>query len=327
MKCCRLLLHQIVLSYGAIHSCCSHTISKTNSQLFLDYHGQLLDIDDYIQSRKKYVDEFNAGLIPECYKNCKLYEVSRNSSDKVCFEIINVSNRTSCNCNCIYCDLRQKGNQDRRRELNERIPYNIRPVLTDMKNKNLIADNCTYFIDGGECSEYPKEELEWLLLFALNNNCRLDLLSSGIKYSTQIEKVLKVADVNLKISPDAGQKETYEKIKRVKAFDIVWKNISKYIKASKNNEKAVIEIKYVLIPGINDNIKEIEAFLNMCKKSGVKNIIIDIEHYWLYDHKQEEVTENLKEAVRYFDNLNRTSKEFNVNYIQVGKAFLEGLLK
>ena len=196
-----------------------------------------------------------------------------------------------------------------------------------MQNKNLIADNCAYFIGGGECSEYPKEELEWLLLFALNNNCRLELMSSGIKYSTQIEKVLKVADINLKISPDAGQKATYEKIKRVKAFDIVWRNISKYIKAAKGNEKAVIEIKYVLIPQINDNIKEIKAFLTKCRASGVKNIIIDVEHYWLYDHKQEEVSEALKEAVRYFDNLSKTSKEFKINYIQVGKAFLEGLLK
>ena len=112
MKCCRLLLHQIVLSYGAIHPCCSHTISKTKSQLFLDYYGQILDIDRYIQNRKQYVDGFNQGLLPECYKDCSLYEEGNNSSEKVCFEIINVSNRT--NCNCIYCDLRDKGNQDKK---------------------------------------------------------------------------------------------------------------------------------------------------------------------------------------------------------------------
>ena len=31
-------------------------------------------------------------------------------------------------------------------ELNKRVPYNIRPALTDMQNKNLIADNCAYFM-------------------------------------------------------------------------------------------------------------------------------------------------------------------------------------
>ncbi len=326
MKCCRLLLHQIVLSYGAIHPCCSHTISKTNSQLMVNYYGQLLDIDKYVANRKVQVDAFNEGRIPDCFINCPLYEISNNSSDKVCFEIINVSNRTNCNCNCIYCDLRDKGDQSKKEELNKRKPYDIHPVLIDIQNKNLISNNCAFFVGGGEISEYPPEEIEWLLLFALENNCRLELMSSGIKYSQAIEKVLTIADINLKISPDAGTKQTYEKIKRVKAFNIVWENLKKYIKSAKNNSKAVIEIKYVLIPGINDNIDEINAFLSKCKSINAKNIVIDVEHYWLYEENKK-IPDSLIKAVTYFEDLRINSKEFNVNYIQVGKEFLKGLIK
>ena len=176
MKCCRLLLHQIVLSYGAIHPCCSYTINHTNSQLMLNYSGELFDVDKYIKNRQEHVEAFENGGVPDCFKNCSLYEENNNASDKVYFEIINVSNRTNCNCNCIYCDLRENGNQNKREELNKRIPYNIRPVLIDMQNRNLIADNCSYFIGGGEASEYPETELQWLLLFALNNNCFTILL-------------------------------------------------------------------------------------------------------------------------------------------------------
>lgn len=320
------MLHQIVLSYGAIHPCCSYTISKTNSQLMIDYYGQIIDVDEYIKSRQVYVNAFNEGKIPECFVNCSLYEKSDNSSDKVCFEIINVSNRTNCNCNCIYCDLRENGNQNKKTELNNRKPYDVHPVLVDMKNKNLIANNCDFFVGGGEISEYPKDEIDWLLYFALSNNCKLQLMSSGIKYSDSIEKILKVADINLKISPDSGKKETYEKIKRVKAFDVVWSNLAKYVKAASNNNKAVIEIKYVLIPGLNDNLDEINAFVEKCKSINAKNIVVDIEHYWLYDENRKEIPNSLIEAVKFFEEL-RINSDFHVDYIQVGKEFLMEIVK
>ena len=327
MICCHYLLHQIVLSYGAIHPCCSNTIVSTNSQLQLDYYGELIDINEYIKNRQVYVDAFSKGDLPACYKNCTLYQPCENISEKVYFDIINVSNRTNCNCNCIYCDLRDNGNQQKKHELDKRPPYDIHPDLNDIKNQNLIASQCEYFISGGEVSEYPKEEIEWLLFFALSNNCNIQLMSSGIKFSPEIAKILSVATVNFKISPDSGTKETYEKVKRVKAFDVVWKNIASYIKAAENNKKAEIEIKYVLIPGLNDNIDELNSFVNQCRKVKAKNIVVDIEHFWLYSKSNKEIPLSLINAVKYFENIRNNSSEFKVDYIQVGKNFLLGLLK
>lgn len=226
----------------------------------------------------------------------------------------------------MYCDLHENGNPKKKEELNARKPYDIRPVLIDIKNKNLIANNCDFFIDGGEISEYPPQEIDWLLYFALSNNCCLRLFSSGIKYLDSIEKVLKVANVNFKISPDSGRKETYEKIKRVKAFDVVWSNLAKYVKAANNNNKAVVEIKYVLIPGINDDLDEIYAFIQKCKSINAKNIVVDIEHYWLYDENRKEIPNSLIDAVKFFEELRKNS-DFHVDYIQVGKEFLMGLVK
>ncbi len=327
MKCCRYLLHQIILSFGAIHPCCSKTISKTKSQIFDNYKGEKIDMEEYTNKRQFMIDLFKTGFPPPCFKNCTVYEEPINHSNKISFDIINASHRTFCSANCIYCDLREKGNQDKRKELDNYNTYNIIPILKDIRNNNLINYNCEFFIDGGECSEYPKTELQYLILFALNNNCRLKLLSSGVKYSEIIAKALKVADINIKISTDSGKRETYEKIKRIKAFDIVWKNIAKYINDSKDNPKAVIEVKYIIIPGINDNLNEIKAFTDKCRQAGVKNIVIDIEHYWLCEHSEKDITNNLCESVKYFIDLKNKSSEFHVDYIQVGKSFLEGLVK
>lgn len=92
------------------------------------------------------------------------------------------------------------------------------------------------------------------------------------------------------------------------------------------NNKAVIEIKYVLIPGQNDNLDELNAFVKKCKTINARNIVVDIEHYWLYDEKRSEVPDSLIEAVKFFEEL-RVKSCFHVDYIQVGKEFLMGLVK
>ena len=83
----------------------------------------------------------------------------------------------------------------------------------------------------------------------------------------------------------------------------------------------------MLIPGLNDNIDELNSFINQCKKAKVKNIIVDIEHFWLYSNKNREIPLSLINAAKYFENLRNNSSEFKVNYIQVGKDFLLGLVK
>ena len=74
---------------------------------------------------------------------------------------------------------------------------------------------------------------------------------------------------NLGVALDSGTKEIYEKIKRVKTFDLVVNNLKTYDEAG-----ARIFLKYILIPGVNDNINDINIFIEIAKMVHTENITL-----------------------------------------------------
>ena len=112
---------------------------------------------------------------------------------------------------------------------------------------------------------------------------------------------------------DAGYKKTWEKIKRVKGFDNVWNNLKKYIKAEKKNPNAHVTIKYIIIPGINDNIKEVKEFIKRALKIGCKSIEINVEFFWMNENFDKPISAQLKEVLKYFKSLQDKNVYFSGN--------------
>ena len=66
--------------------------------------------------------------------------------------------------------------------------------------------------------------------------------------------------------------QMYEKIKRVKAFDRVWENMAKYAAAGvqdKHVNKGYVILKYIIIPGVNDNLSELKKFAQKAKEAAM----------------------------------------------------------
>ncbi len=306
-RCCQMLLNHLVFAQSTVIPCCCSPVQRYDTKFFNEYNGDQFDIDEYAKQRNHYIDIFKQGKEPECCQGCPLIE-EKEWNEEISFSNIIVTNRTYCSCNCIYCSLLEN-NPVKKQELNTRVPYDVKPILTDMKNKNLIKPGCNFMIAGGECTEYPDNELEWLLDFAKNSECKLEILSSGIKYSEDLENALRTASTRLRISPDTAIKETYEKIKRVNAYDIVWQNIEKYITATKNNPEGFVELKYIILPGINDNIEEAKAFIEKSKSIGCKIVLVTIEYEWLKNNKDNPVSKDMSDVIRYFVEINENSNE------------------
>ncbi len=309
-KCCNYLLHQIVFDQTEIKPCCATSMNNESAVFISNFSGRDFDIKHYIEQRSKYIEMFKNGNIPECCKNCPIIEENEWDENDLYFDRIIVSNIAKCSCNCIYC-VYTYNNPEMKEYYNTRKPYDIKPILLSLRNKNLLKDNFLLIIGGGECTEYPAGLLDWLLYFTSANNGRIQILSSGIKYSKSIEQFLKYGNCELIISPDSGTKKTYEKIKRVKAFNNVWNNLKKYIFASSLNEKAYIEIKYIIIPDVNDNILEVKNFLDKCKTINCKNIHLDIEHYWYSKNKEKSVPEKINQIHQY---IKQNKGNLNLNY-------------
>lgn len=298
-KCCNFLLHEIVFAQSEVLPCCCSPKHKYETRFLENYNGNNFDVDAYLKQRNKYVNMFKNGEIPQCCEGCCLIREDNWDESNTIQRII-ITNRTKCSCNCIYCSLVTTSTQTKE-ELNTRKAYDIVPVLKDLRNQNLIGNGCEILVAGGECCEYPVGELEEIIYIASQLECKLEILSSGIIYSSAIEQALRNGKTTLKISVDSGFKKTYEKIKRVKAYDRVWDNLKKYIIATFGNDSSIVRIKYIILPNINDNEREVLKFIENCKRINCQNVEVAIEYVWYGENKNNPIDKNIENIVSIFE--------------------------
>ncbi len=296
-KCCDALLHKLAINPDNINFCCSPYDNKL--QYLNNYNGEVIDIADYRKRREYYLNMFKSGNIPEACQNCFHVE-EKDWDEEIGFKFISISSRTKCSsCDCFYC-IQSLGKPEIKKELNTRQCWDIKPIIKELYNENLILKDCIYIIGGGEPTEFPQDELEYLMLVGLMSDVHILILTNGIIYNENIAKLLSVGKVSLKISIDAGTKATYQKIKRVNAYDKVMTNIKKYSQAAKNNPNGIVEAKYIICPGINDNLKEAKAFISKIKKAGCKGLEVALEYSWFNSNKNNPVNGTLRETLSYF---------------------------
>lgn len=298
-KCCEWALSHLVINADDLTYCCA---SFDKQMKFMEnYHGELIDTDAYIEKRKDYIEKCKRGEFPEVCRDCPTLE-EREWDETPGFIDVSVSNRTKCSCNCIYCIISGGGKEAIKKELNTRETYDVKPLLQHLKEKNMFKTGCHFIIGGGECAEYPKGELKWLIDFVFSIGGSIEFLTAGITYSEDIKKAIENGETKVKISVDAGTKKVYEQVKRVKGYDNLWRNLEKYVKAEKNNPNALVTIKYIIIPGINDNEKEIKEFIKRCNKIGCKSIEINVEFFWMNENFDKPISDNLKKTLIFFQN-------------------------
>ena len=318
-QCCEYLLNEIVFAQSAVIPCCCSPVHDYQSHFLSDFDGKEFYLEEYLKKREQYIQQFKSGNIPPSCIGChKVQEKEWDETSRI--NRIIITNRTKCSCDCVYCSLVTTSNQTKQ-ELNTRKVYDILPVLYDLYSKSMIKEGCTITVAGGECCEYPDGELEYILYLALLLDCKLEILSSGMFYSNTIKGALKSGKCVLKISVDSGTKTTFEKIKRVKTYKQTWKNIKKYIIDSSRNKSSFVSIKYIIIPGINDNLKEAKSFIEKCKKVGCKNIELAVEYIWFYKHKDFTPTISIKETVLCIKN-----SGIQISYESQSEDYLRAIL-
>lgn len=310
-KCCESLLHHLVINPRDIYFCCS-TFDKRLEYL-PEYDGSLLDLEYYKKIRQKYLNDCKKGNYPSPCTECPFF-IEKDWDETLGFTTISVSNRTKCSCNCTYCIISNGGDPEVKRKLNTQKTFDVKPVLEQLRRNNMVLDNCQFVIGGGECSEYPEGELEYLVYFSMMTNAYIILLSSGFFYSKAIENAILTSKAQLKISVDAGCRETYLKVKQADMFDKVWENIEKYITAQKNNPESEVILKYVIIPGTNDTPEEAQKFVEKCLNAGCEKIEIALEFFWLENNfKNNDIPINLKNTIEYFASQKRNNVFFANN--------------
>lgn len=270
---CDFLNHSIHFFYDNIRSCCS----GDTGIIFASCEGdniKNLGFDEIFKIRKRYISDINANKfengVPDCCKKCfeipnvlqnKKIPQPENYIDKVY-----IQNYMSCNAKCTYCIFR---NKDRG------LKYYVLPFIKEMIKKKILRKNSHIYLSGGEITLSPEFE-DLLTLFISYVENKIEIFTSGIKYSKSIEEALKKDLCSLLISIDSGCSETYFKIKNTNSFDVLISNIKQYISATDNAKNNII-LKYIILDEINNNKEEIDKFFNLVCELGIKNVRVDVD--------------------------------------------------
>ncbi len=286
---CSHLKHSLHFFYDEIRACCSNAKGPI---FYLTPENENIDWNRVYEIRKKYIKEINSIFtktsIPDVCKNCcEIKNCLTKEKIKPFKNVVNriyIQNNMSCNAKCTYCTFGhvEKGYK-----------YKVLPLIKELIEKKILSPNALIYMSGGEITISPEfEELLSMLLNYLNS--QIEILTSGIKYCKSIEEAFKQNKCRLVISPDAGCKETYLKIKQVDCFDKVIENIKNYVKAS-DNAKSTITLKYIIVDNANDNKEEIKKFLDLAKELEIQNVRLD------FDYEKYKFSKNIKVPEYYFD--------------------------
>jgi len=280
-KSCHWISHGLNFEPEHIEMCCLRChVGGGNLFVKRPYHGEPVDWDEIFELKKAYVEENKRGIInPKC-EGC--FNISENEwkEDEHYFTYLHFNHWTHCNCNCIYCFT-----EDNKKFYNESRYYSVLPIVKDLFEKKLFRPGGEITFAGGEPTIL--DEFEDLINLLLDNNAeRIIIHTSGIKYSPALARGIKKGVIDVVVSLDSGCEATFKTIKGINAYKKVVDNLKLYVQAEDKDNKPMVQTKYIMIPEVNDNIYEAEKWLEVSYDTGVRSVVIDIEHVWYKNQRE-----------------------------------------
>ncbi len=248
------------------------TIIKSN------YKGEPVNWNEFFKKKREIRELHKKGKVyPKC-EGCVFLQEGEWDDKEDFINFINLDYWTKCNCNCSYCHTAKD-----KEGYNSKETYNFLPILKDMIKRNILRPGGHVSFGGGEVTllEEFEESLTILLNFGISN---IRIHSACMDYSPAVEAGLKKGALDLVVSVDSGSKEMHRRIKQVDTYDTVWENLRNY--ASHQARPDLVKTKYIVVPGLNDQEREIELWLEKCKSVGINSVIQEIEAKWFYGSRE-----------------------------------------
>ena len=260
-----------------IMSCCG---GKAGPSYYDKYRNEKISYEYFYKIKEHALNILASGYIENSpCKEC-FFLREKKADDEIAkkYNWLNVSHWTACNCGCIYCTRmnESKGVITPRPTKSEF--YDFLPILKQLyKNELLDRENLKACIQGGDISVL-KEFKPIVQEFLKNGINEIHILSNNIIYQPIIKDLLDMNKGALVTSLDCGSRETYYKLKRVDKFNDFVDNLNKYLKSKNSNR---IDVKYILVENVNDNIEEITKFINLMSSIGISVVEFSIDYKYV----------------------------------------------
>ncbi|GHV55590.1 hypothetical protein FACS1894216_18330 [Synergistales bacterium] len=165
---------------------------------------------------------------------------------------------TICNCRCIYCNQQETAFKGSYQILDG---YDIHRILSDEFGASIES----VALAEGEITVLPHRNK--LLNLIIEKGWSAMVATNALLYNDDVAAILSTQSSALNVSLDAGTAETYHKVKGVNAFSKVIENLEKYAES-----KGRILLKYILLPGLNDNFEDVNGFIKIAVRLKVESV-------------------------------------------------------
>lgn len=305
---CHYVNHCLSFNDSRIVYCTLGNQSKGKQYAVLkeNYNGEKINWDELLDKIEADKESNRQGNLIESCKDCMMLRVrdwdSENEPRK--FKYVLFSNWYACNSACRYCWKDGKDflikDVEKNSVINENDTYDIIPIVKDLIEKKLLAEDAVIDFAGGEPTMYYKFN-EALKLFLDAGIRKIIIHTNAILYSPQIERAVQNGVAELMISIDAGTKTVHQKVKRVVSFDKVYENLERYCKARRPENTNKVRSKFVIVPGFNDKESEILKWIKKSKEIGVSELVLNADDC-MYMENQPDLKkfERVKELTDYF---------------------------
>jgi len=218
------------------------------------------DIERYYMFCRQLRDDLNEGKLTSC-TGCFMLQEGRSDKDVKLQNIAlgsGIAGSKACNFKCRYCSYIHnitKGNLDGSNNVLEILQY-----LAKLSSIEAID------YSAGELSVSPY--VNDILELWKTTKWKGSVLTNASIYLEGLYDLLNEKNILINVSLDAGTAETFAKIKNVDCFEEVVGNLAKYAMANGH-----IQLKYVLLEGINCNEADINGFVSIARKINAEVII------------------------------------------------------
>ncbi|WDP89730.1 MAG: radical SAM protein [Desulfobacter sp.] len=241
------------------------------------YNGNGLDMDDILE-RRSLLRQLNQTKDIHSCAGCGNLVKQEWHNPSAPFSIITVNASSICNLACSYCHTSNQSVKP------EPTGYDIPELFTYMADSGLMAGDATVVWGGGEPT--ITQGFDSALSLLREKGINQVVCTNGVKFSNPLARELALTDrISLIVSVDAGNRETYCRIKGKDRFKEVWDHIGRYAAVGK------VCVKYILYSQNNDE-ENILRFLNLCRTRGIHKVMLSTENKELNTGTVSEATVN-----------------------------------
>ena len=224
-------------------------------------------------------------------KKCASFQ-KNNWNVESAIKYVNLSAYPSpCQCKCVYCyACLNWENTPKVKQAYEK----MFDLVELAEKKGLIAADADWQVSSGEITIHPYKER----FLKIVENKKVYFYTNAFIYDEDIANILRRnKNAKINISIDAGTPHTWKKIKGVDNYKEVCENLIAYRKAAIAANQ--IEIKYIILPGINDSKEDGEGLLKLLDLLDASYVIFSRDMLVKYSSRRENYR-LLKSAARLF---------------------------